>query len=457
MGIPTYPSKRFFKAGAKRCTGNWGVAEELGAGDGILITDDGGLALKQTYDPYPAIDQVVLMDGDMGPSEASDFNPPFTLSYNPGRMGSIIAAVFGLAGVPEGLYVIAAGVNDDIDVTEDVTKKVATVPPGIYTGTELAAAIEAALELAGEFTYTCTYAASTNTFTIGVSASSTFLWITGDNHETSIALTCGYTADEAPGTGPFISDQAGAGTAKKHVFRWADAVEKFFTFAETKPGTIWEVPSAMPYKLNLKLGDGKVQGVISLRGNTLLDDSDPAIVNTETEMALVDYVERGKRVQFQNGYFWMNEEDDGVLSGTDAIIPSDMDITWERLPDAQQVAGGTFIALPIEGPAPKFAVKITIPRASAGNIDLAAFKAMIAQKMEFGFTSPALAVAGIHYSWKFFFPRLKYIEPPASAYEDVMKAVLTFVGEESAAAPDGMDDTRPYAELVNLIGTDYLA
>ncbi len=102
---------------------------------------------------------------------------------------------------------ITAGVNDDIDFTDDVGTFVATVPPsplpsGDYEdGDSLAAAIKAAMEAtATTNTFTVTYSQLTNLFTIAVDSPGSLLtlpWISGPNAGTSIAASIGFTADDS--------------------------------------------------------------------------------------------------------------------------------------------------------------------------------------------------------------------------------------------------------------------
>lgn len=106
MTTPTYPSKRFYAAGAKKGT-DWGTAVALGAGCGISIENDGNPSLKQPYNSHDDIDAVMPLDGDLGSIGAIDFSPDFAERYDPGPLGSMIAALFGTCPVPEGMYVVS--------------------------------------------------------------------------------------------------------------------------------------------------------------------------------------------------------------------------------------------------------------------------------------------------------------------------------------------------------------
>jgi hypothetical protein len=335
--------------GTKRST-PWGTAVALGALDGVLATSDGGLKLIQQYQQYPAVDQIMPMDGDLGPVGPVDFGPEFALQYELGAIGRWVAAIFGTAGAPV---------------------------------------------------------------------------------------------------------MQGAGPAYLHMFQYADAVTHFFTVGVERPGAIWEVASAMPFKLNLKLADARIGGAITLRGNTLINDS---AVNTATQMDALTYAERGKRIHFSHGKFLMNVQVDGALADpADKLEISDFELNLERSIDSLHVAGGANLALPVEGDFPKNTLKIVLPRASAANLAyLSTFQALTAQKASLVFTGPLIADT-YYYQVALYFPRLRFAGPPDVPLEPVLKNTLTFEIEAAAAAPTGMDYARPYGKVINLQTTDYLA
>ncbi len=434
----------------------WGTAVALGATYGVLIESDGNPNLKQDYVSDEEIGQPLPLDGSLGLIKEVDFSPEFTMRYDPGVIGSWIAALFGTAGTPNGMYVVSTA-NNKIDFDEGAAELTGTVASGTYTGTALAVAIAAAMNAAvgKALTYTCTYAAATNKFTIGAGSNFTIHWNTGTNKATDISTLCGYSdAADDTGADSYVSDTAGVGTAMKHIFQWADAAEAFFTFAVEKPGTIVEVPSCIPTKLTLKISGGKLKGVVAMRGNTVIHDS---AINTATEMDAITYVDRAHRVRRAEGVLWMNAESGDALDSGDALEASDIEISFERQRDAEHVLGSDSIILP-KDKSWKISVKVTLPRTEAANLAyLATFKAMTAQKMSLVFTSPAAAATGVYYSLALYFPRLKFVEPPAAPLADVMNTVLNFEAEESASAPTGLSYTRPYAEMVNLASADYLA
>jgi hypothetical protein len=462
MTTPSYPSKRYYAAGFKLApvaTGAWGIAEALGAGCGILIENDGNPVLKQPYDSHDDIDAVMALDGDLGPIGAIDFPPDFAERYDPGPLGSMIAALFGTCPAPEGMYVVTAS-NNKIDVKEGAGEELtATLAAGTYTGTALAVLIAAALNaMVGKtLVWSCTYTLATNKFSIGIgSGTATLMWSTGTHKAIDISALCGYldTADDT-GAGPFPSDTAGLGTAMKHLLDWADEVTRFGTFAAERPGTIIEVPSAMPMKYDPKIAGGLLKSSIGLRGNTVIADS---VVNEAAEMDALTYQDKGNRIKFSHGVLRMNAQEDAALAFGDVLEVSDIDPAFERTLDDVHGAGSDSIIQPKEKGF-KMTIKITLPRTSAANLaHLATFKAMEAQKMDITFTSPVAAAPGVYYKRVYGFPRLKFSAPPAAPLADIMTTVLTFEAEQAAEAPDGMTGhVRPYIEMVNKQATGYLA
>ncbi len=100
MATPTIPQRRLLAAGAKNSAQIWGTAEALGAGYGLLLESDGGLARNQAYLPAKEADTPFVLEGDLGPIDPVDFAPAFTQRYDPGALGILIAQLFGTAGTP---------------------------------------------------------------------------------------------------------------------------------------------------------------------------------------------------------------------------------------------------------------------------------------------------------------------------------------------------------------------
>ena len=350
MATPTYNSRRYYCCAANQGA-TWGTATAVNANDGILALDDGGFSRVQTYEPYPAIDQIMAQSGDLGLIGPCDFSPPVWLQYEMGAWGGFLAGLFGTE---------AAGANSNNAIT--------------------------------------------------------------------------------------------------HVFTWADAVTKFFTVVQERPGEIWECASAMPYKLVISPDGSHIKAVASLRGNTVIETS---AVNTDTEVANVSYVSRANFVNFTHGAFLMASGTGALTTANDTVQISDFEISLERAIDAQHVVGSTVIASPIEGGLPTGQLKVTLPRASATNLDyMANFIAAAPMHATLTFTGGVIAGTGSDPNnatqFVFGFPRLVFKNAPDAKLEDVIKTQLTFDIEEAAAAPTGMNSARPYCIVRNGQAANYL-
>lgn len=104
MTTPTTPEKRFLAAGMVKGSA-WGTALAVGANKGVLLTSDGGIgqARNQPYLPAKEMDTPVVLQSDLGDIEAVDVSPEFWMRYDPGLLGTAIAALFGTAGAPAAL------------------------------------------------------------------------------------------------------------------------------------------------------------------------------------------------------------------------------------------------------------------------------------------------------------------------------------------------------------------
>jgi hypothetical protein len=248
----------------------------------------------------------------------------------------------------------------------------------------------------------------------------------------------------------------GAGPGYKHTFQYADEISHFFTYAEERPGKIWEVASAMPYKLSIKPSGAQISIGIGFRGNTLIDDSG---VNGAAQMDAVTYADRAHFLHMTHGKFLMNAQVAGgaLADPTDALEIADFEVSMERAIDNLHVVGGANIALPKEGDIPNNTLKIVLSRASAANAAyFTTWSAMTGQKAKLYFTGDFIGET-YYYGVVLYLPRLRLVSPPDIKLEGNMKTELLFVMEEAAAAPAGMTYVRPYMEVVNLKTTDYLA
>lgn len=98
MATSTYPSKRFFKAGAKKAA-VWETAVALGAGFKLFVDSDGNPDHKQSYVQHQAIGMYVPTGGRLGQLGPIDFSPESDLLYDHGIFSAIIAALFGTTSV----------------------------------------------------------------------------------------------------------------------------------------------------------------------------------------------------------------------------------------------------------------------------------------------------------------------------------------------------------------------
>ncbi|HUT61297.1 MAG TPA: phage tail tube protein [Phycisphaerae bacterium] len=252
------------------------------------------------------------------------------------------------------------------------------------------------------------------------------------------------------GTAPAPADLTGA---YKHTWQWADEVTDFFTFVTERPNDIWEIPSCVPMKLSLKVGDGKLQGSITLRGNMLTNAS---VVNTATEVDAMTAADDANFVKFQHGACRMNAQGGAGLGAGDNLIISDLQLDFERLMDAQISMGATYLSQPKEQ-SWKITVKIKLPYVTAANTYHDIFTTMAAQKMSLVFTGGIIGATAIPYEVAFYFPRLKLTSPPDIKLEDIITGGLEFVAEEAITSlPTGMLYYRPYMTVTNLLNAQYV-
>jgi len=451
MALETYPSQRFYKCGAKQTT--WNVEAAMAAGDEMLVTKDGDPELKQAYKPYIAIGRVMPTGGRLAAKDAIDFTPEFDMNYMPGSVGSLIGSLFGTTGLPDPLFVIDA-TNNYVDFDEGAGELSAVIASGSYTATTLCAAIKAALEVAGALTFTVTFSATTKKFTIAASGTFGLHWNTGVHKAVDISVLAGFSdAADDTGAATYTADTVAVGVAYVHTFQWANAATPPFTFATLRPGAVWAIPSVIPMKLALSVADGLVHGALTLRGNNLIATS---VVNTETEMdALTPEAEADLDfVNFQEGVLRMNTQAGDALDSGDNVDVSDFNPEFDRTMDAKHIMGGAAISQPVEGNF-NIGLKLRFPQADAARVAyLASFIAITAMKLSATFTGRV--IAGTHtYGLSLYYPRLKFTGPPDVKLADIMDAGSAFIAEEAAAAPSGMEYTRPYLTITNTRAAAY--
>ena len=246
----------------------------------------------------------------------------------------------------------------------------------------------------------------------------------------------------------------GGTLAYKHTIQWADSIYgKFSTFVCERPGKIFEVASAKPYKLTLSVADGLLKGALSLRGNTVIDSS---AVNGATQVDALTYADRGNRVFFKHLAVKMNAQGDGDVASETALEVKSINVEYDRSLDSEIAAGASMILEPVDGPHPSVKIKLEFPRSNSVNqAFFSTFQAETEQKLLLAFTG-ALAAVGYNYSLKLFFPRVRIIGYNCPL-GDVVPASIELQAEEAAAAPTGMTYARWYLEMINLRSTDYLA
>jgi len=259
------------------------------------------------------------------------------------------------------------------------------------------------------------------------------------------------------GTAGVPTDLTGA---YKHTLQWADASLLFGCYAEEFPGKIYEATSAMPFKLELGFADSLFTAALTLKANTVIETS---AVNTLTQMDALTLPASFRETvpTFQQAVVKMNAESGAAVTAETALVVSDLSIVYERALEGTppHVAGSATVVQPVCGGhegGEKITVKLGFPRMNATNAAyFATFIAGTPQKMLIQLTG-ALITGALYYDFKFYFPRL-IMKNPSYTKDEIIKAGLELITEESAAAPTGMTYLRPYAEVVNLQTTDYLA
>jgi hypothetical protein len=100
MAIPSTAERRFHAVGAAKGS-EWGSAVAVGAGNEIKMEDASGLDVpEQAILPALESNTPYVKDSDLGLIAPVDITVPVRMRYEMGAIGSLIAALFGTAGVP---------------------------------------------------------------------------------------------------------------------------------------------------------------------------------------------------------------------------------------------------------------------------------------------------------------------------------------------------------------------
>jgi hypothetical protein len=248
---------------------------------------------------------------------------------------------------------------------------------------------------------------------------------------------------------------AGGATSHLHTFTWkTNTVGLFATVATEMPNIIHVCPSAKPTSWSLTVGDhGKIKSVLKLRGNKIIT----GVVNTDTQMGALTYVDRSNRLKFSGMTYKMNAFDSGGVAAENPLTLNSFTVDYERPLDSVLCAGADSIVEPIENGFSKIGIKLGFPRMTSTEAAyLATMLAGTPQKALFTFTGNFIETNDHYYCFRLFFPRL-IITDPKNVVDQIIHSELTLVAETSAAAPGGMNQTTPYVVIENMASTDYLA
>lgn len=248
--------------------------------------------------------------------------------------------------------------------------------------------------------------------------------------------------------------QQGATTAYKHVLQWDDEISgKFSTWVEERAGKIFEVASAKPMTLEFSVADALLKGALTLRGNTVIQDSG---VNTATQIDALTYKDIEHRIRMRHGTVKMNAESGGDVASESALQVNDLTVSFARSLDGEHIVGDEKIIEPLEDAHPVVTVTINFPRMNTVNdAYFASYVGETEQKMLIKFEG-VIIESTYKYTLALFFPRLRFLSPEYPD-DEITKGSFSFQAEQASTNPTGMDHARPYIEMINTRTTDYLA
>lgn len=142
--------------------------------------------------------------------------------------------------------VISVGVNDTVDFKIGADDFSAVIPPGSYTGTTLAAAVQAEMIAVGGAGFTATY--SDSHIMIEYSGNFSLLWASGTNAAISAANVLGFAAVDLENAASYTSD-GGILLSPSSVFIGCDtlAINVRQTAGDAPINFAWEVPIIVPF------------------------------------------------------------------------------------------------------------------------------------------------------------------------------------------------------------------
>lgn len=147
----------------------------------------------------------------LGTITASSQDPAFPAANAQADSPSIVWRSRNGAGSGNGLFIITASVNDRIDFDEGAAEKTASLTAASYTGTSLAAHVQAQMDSASGAPgiYTVAYSLTTGKFTISKTGNFTLRWESGTNTTRSAGTMLGFNvAADDTGAATYTSDYA---------------------------------------------------------------------------------------------------------------------------------------------------------------------------------------------------------------------------------------------------------
>jgi len=136
-----------------------------------------------------------LLDSGTATFSSADSDFPGANAYHSNR---------GKYWLPSGNFVIDAGVNDDIYITDDGGSPTITLTAGEYTASGLASHIQTKLN-ATSSNWTCTYSTTTRKFTISRSSGTAVIRLS--NQSGAVWNTIGFTGTDNRSVIPFLADE----------------------------------------------------------------------------------------------------------------------------------------------------------------------------------------------------------------------------------------------------------